>query len=90
MKQLSRFKVIQNTLVYGEYEIRIIPSKSKNKFLENFLKFVVTYKNKEIFRSDENDSLEDIIETIFELEKDDQEYKDRKAFESCLRNLLSK
>lgn len=90
MKNLSRFKVIRNMLVYGEYEIRIIPSKSKNMFLENFLKFVVTYKNKEIFRSDENDSLEDIIETIFELEKDDQEYKDRKAFESCLRNLLSR
>ena len=90
MKKLSRFKVIRNMLVYGEYEIRIIPIKSKNMFLENFLKFVVTYKNKEIFRSDENDSLEDIIETIFELEKDDQEYKDRKAFESCLRNLLSR
>lgn len=90
MKNLSRLKVIQNMLVYGEYEIRIIPSKSKNMFLENFLKFVVTYKNKEILRSNENDSLEDIIETIFELEKDDQEYKDRKAFEACLRNSLSR
>lgn len=47
-------------------------------------------QDKEIFSSDEKDTLEDIIETIFELEKDDQEYKDRKAFESCLRNLLSK
>lgn len=88
MKQLSRFKVIQNILVYSEYKIRIT---SHHKRCEGtYLKFIVYYQNKEIFSSYEKDTLEDIIETIFELEKDDQEYKDREAFESCLRNLLSR
>lgn len=88
MKQLSRFKVIQNMLVYGEYKIRITPYHKRCE--GTYLKFIVYYQDKEIFSNDEKDTLEDIIETIFELEKDDQEYKDRKAFESCLRNLLSK
>ena len=90
MKNLSRLKAEKNTLVYREYKIILTPSKSKNIFIENFLKFVVTFKNNEIFRSNEGDSLEDIIEAIFELEKDDPEYKDRKAFEACLRNLIKK
>lgn len=80
MKYLSRFKVIRNMLVYGEYKIRITP----------YDKYIVYYQDKEIFVGDEKDTLEDTIETIFELEKDDQEYKDRKAFEACLRNLLSR
>ena len=80
MKYLSRFKVIQDTLAYGDYKISLTPQP----------KFVVCYQGREIFSSNEKDTLEDVIEVIFELEKDDQEYKDRKAFESCLRNLLSR
>ena len=83
MKNLSRFKVLNNMLLYGDYKIRIT---SYYKRLEgNYLKFVVYYKDKEIFSSDEKDTLEDIIETIFELEKQDEDYKDREAFQLCLK-----
>ena len=78
MKQLSRFKVIQNMLVYGEYKISITQHP----------KFVVCYKGMEIFSSDEKDTLEDIIEVIFELEKDDQDFKDRESFRLCLAKIL--
>ena len=54
MKQLSRFKVIQNTLVYGDYKISLTPQP----------KFVVCYQGREIFSSDEKDTLEDVIEVI--------------------------
>ena len=80
MKQLSRFKVIQNTLVYGDYKISLTPQP----------KFVVYYQDKEIFSSNEKDTLEDIIEVVFELEKDDQDFKDRKSFQLCLENILEK
>ena len=80
MKQLSRFKVIQNTLVYGDYKISITP----------YDKYTVYYQDKEIFSSDEKDTLEDIIETIFELEKDDQDFKDRESFRLCLTKILEK
>ena len=80
MKQLSRFKVIQNTLVYGDYKISIT----------SHPKFVVCYQDKEIFSSDEEDTLEDIIETVFELEKQDEDYKDRKSFQLCLNKILEK
>ena len=80
MKQLSRFKVIQNTLVYGDYKIS----------LTLYHKFIVYYQDKEIFSSDEKDTLEDIIEVIFELEKDDQDFKDRESFQLCLTKILEK
>ena len=80
MKNLSRFKVIQNTLVYGDYKISITPHP----------KFVVYYQDKEIFSSNEKDTLEDVIEVIFELEKDDQDFKDRESFILCLTNILEK
>ena len=80
MKQLSRFKVIQNTLVYGEYKISITPHP----------KFIVCYQGREIFSSNEKDTLEDVIETIFELEKDDQDFKDRESFRLCLTKILEK
>ena len=86
MKQLSRFKVIQNTLVYGDYKISITPHYERCEGA--YLKFVVYYQDKEIFSSNEKDTLEDIIETIFELEKQDGEYKDRKSFQLCLNNIL--
>ena len=73
-------------LLYGEYKIRI--TSYYKRFEGNYLKFVVSYKDKEIFSSDEKDTLEDIIETIFELEKQDQEYKDRKSFQLCLSKIL--
>ncbi len=65
-------------LVYGDYKISIAPHP----------KFVVYYQDKEIFSSDEKDTLEDIIEVIFELEKDDQDFKDRKAFQLCLEKIM--
>ena len=80
MKQLSRFKVIQNTLVYGDYKISLTP----------YHKFTVYYQDKEIFNCDEKDTLEDIIETIFELEKDDQDFKDRKSFQLSLEKIVEK
>ena len=86
MKQLSRFKVIQNMLVYGEYKIRILPFHNFSE--ENYLKFVVYYQDKEIFSSNEKDTLEDVIEVIFELEKDDQDFKDRESFRLCLAKIL--
>ena len=78
MKQLSRFKVIQNTLVYGDYKISLTPHP----------KFVVCYKDMEIFSNNEKDTLEDVIEVIFELEKDDQDFKDRESFKLCLAKIL--
>ena len=86
MKQLSRFKVIQNALVYGEYKIRITPYCERCDGA--YIKFVVCYQDKEIFSSNEKDTLEDIIETIFELEKQDEDYKDRKSFQLCLNKIL--
>ena len=86
MKNLSRFKVIQNTLVYGEYKIRITPYCERCEGA--YLKFVVCYQGKEIFSSNEKDTLEDIIEVIFELEKDDQDFKDRESFRLCLTKIL--
>ena len=86
MNNLTRFKVIQNTLVYGEYKIRIAPY--YKDFEGDYLKFVVYYKDKEIFSSNEKDTLEDVIEVIFELEKQDEDYKDRKSFQLCLNKIL--
>ena len=86
MKYLSRFKVIQNMLVYGEYKIRILPFHNFSE--EKYIKFVVHYKEKEIFSSNEKDTLEDVIEVIFELEKDDQDFKDRKTFQLCLEKIV--
>ena len=86
MKQLSRFKVIQNTLVYGDYKISITPYCERCE--SAYLKFVVCYQDKEIFSSDEKDTLEDVIEVIFELEKDDQDFKDRESFGLCLTKIL--
>ena len=80
MKQLSRFKVIQNMLVYGDYKISLTP----------YDKYTVYYQDKEIFSSDEKDTLEDVIEVIFELEKDDQDFKDRKTFQLCLEKIVGK
>lgn len=88
MKQLSRFKVVQNTLVYGDYKIRITPY--YRRFEGTYLKFIVCYQGREIFIGDEKDTLEDVIEVIFELEKDDQEYKDRESFQLCLEKILEK
>ena len=80
MKQLSRFKVIQNALVYGDYKISLTP----------YHKFTVYYQGREIFSSDEKDTLEDVIEVIFELEKDDQDFKERKTFQLCLEKIVEK
>lgn len=88
MKNLSSFKVIQNTLVYGDYKISITPYYGRCE--EAYLKFVVCYRDKEIFSSDEKDTLEDVIEVIFELEKDDQDFKDRESFRLCLTKILEK
>ncbi|MEG2307120.1 MAG: hypothetical protein RSB94_07250 [Erysipelotrichaceae bacterium] len=88
MKILTKFKVERNYLVYGDYRIRIIPF---HNFSEgNYLKFVVYYKDKEIFSTNEKDTLEDIIETIFELEKDDQEYKNRESFNKTLHKIIER
>ncbi|MEG2707258.1 MAG: hypothetical protein RR959_07935 [Erysipelotrichaceae bacterium] len=88
MKTLTKFKVERNYLVYSDYKIRIIPF---HNFSEgNYLKFVVHYKDKEIFSANEKDTLEDIIETIFELEKDDQEYKDQEAFNKTLHKIIGR
>ena len=88
MKQLSRFKVIQSTLVYGDYKISIAPYHERCE--GTHLKFTVCYQDKEIFSSDEKDTLEDVIEVIFELEKDDQDFKDRKTFQLCLEKIVEK
>ena len=86
MKNLSRFKVIQNTLVYGDYKISI--AKYYERCEGTYLKFVVYYQDKEIISSNEKDTLEDVIEVIFELEKDDQDFKDREAFQLCLEKIM--
>ena len=88
MKQLSRFKVIQNTLVYGDYDISIAPYYERCDGA--YPKFVVCYQGREIFSSNEKDTLEDAIEVIFELEKDDQDFKDRKTFQLCLEKIVEK
>ena len=81
MKYLSRFKVIQDTLAYGDYKISLTPQP----------KFVVCYQGREIFSSsNEKDTLEDVIEVIFELEKDDQDFKDRESFRLCLEKIVEK
>ena len=88
MKNLSRFKVIKNMLLYGEYKIRIAPYHKRCE--GTYPKFTVYYQDKEIFSSDEKDTLEDVIEVIFELERDDQDFKDRKTFQLCLEKIVEK
>ena len=88
MKQLSRFKVVQNTLMYGDYKISITPYYERCE--GTYHKYIVCYQGREIFSSDEKDTLEDIIEVIFELEKDDQDFKDRESFRVCLAKILEK
>ena len=87
MNNLTRFKVIQNTLVYGDYKISIAPYYERCDGA--YLKFVVCYQGREIFSS-KKDTLEDVIETIFELEKDDQDFKDSESFRLCLTKILEK
>ena len=88
MKQLSRFKVIRNKLMYGDYKIIIAPYCERCE--GEYLKFIVCYQDREIFSSNEKDTLEDIIEVIFELEKDDQEYKDGESFNKTLHKIVKR
>ena len=88
MINLSKFKVDKNCLIYGDYDILTRPT--KNSIFGNYLQYTVYYKKSMLFSSQFGDSLEDIIQVVFELEKDDQDYKDRKAFEKVLNKILNK
>ena len=85
MIDLSKFKVDKNCLIYGDYCIAIKPQ--KDIVYGSYLQYTVSYKNSLIFS---DDNLEDVIQVVFELEKDDQDYKDRKAFEKVLNKILNK
>ena len=86
MQKLSKFKVLHNMLIYGDYSIKMYPLKIKTGVLQ--LQFIIEYKGNVIFTTRGTDSLEDVIEAIFELEKDDSEYKDAKLFNETLQKIV--
>lgn len=90
MQKLSKFKVLHNALIYGDYTIVIYPKKIKIGALQGTLQlqFIVEYKHNVIFTTTGIDSLEDVIEAIFELEKDDSSYKDAKLFNETLQKII--
>jgi hypothetical protein len=90
MQKLSKFKVLHNSLIYGDYSIIIRPKKIDTSALQSTmqLQFIVEYKQNVIFTTTGIDSLEDVVDTIFELEKDDSIYKDTKQFNETLQKII--
>ena len=89
MNYLNQFKVEKNSLSFLDYEIAIKPISVNDVFPKVVLTFHVYHKGSLLFVEDDI-SLEEVMEVVLELAKEDKEYKDRAAFNQTLRTLLNK
>lgn len=89
MNYLNQFKVEKNSLSFLDYKIVIKPVSVNDVFHKAALTFHVHHKGSLLF-VEEDMSLEEVMEVVLELAKEDKEYKDRAAFNQTLRTLLNK
>lgn len=86
MNYLNQFKVKKNSLSFFDYKITIKPVRVNDVFSKTTLTFHVHHKGSLLF-VEEDMSLEDVMEVVLQLAKEDKEYKDRAAFNQTLREL---
>ena len=86
MNYLNQFKVEKNSLSFFDYNITIKPVRVNAIFSKAALTFHVHHKGSLLF-VEEDMSLEEVMEVVLELSKEDKEYKDRAAFNQTLREL---
>lgn len=89
MNYLNQFKVEKNSLSFFDYKIAIKPVRVNDVFSKAALTFHVHHKGSLLF-VEEDVSLEEVMEVVLQLAKEDKEYKDRAAFNQTLRNMLNK
>lgn len=89
MNYLNQFKVENNSLSFFDYKITIKPVRVNEVFSKAALTFHVNHKGSLLF-VEEDMSLEEVMEVVLQLAKEDKEYKDRAAFNETLRTLLKK
>lgn len=89
MNYLNQFKVEKNYLSFFDYKITIKSTIVNDVFSKSALTFHVHNKGSLLF-VEEDISLEEVMEVVLELAKEDKEYKDRAAFNQTLRMLLNK
>lgn len=89
MNYLNQFKVENNSLSFLDYKITIKPVSINHVFSNAALTFHVHHKGSLLF-VEEDMSLEEVMEVVLQLAKEDKEYKDRAAFNQTLRTLLNK
>ena len=89
MNYLNQFKVEKNSLSFFDYKIAIEPVRVNDVFSKAALTFHVHHKGSLLF-VEEDVSLEEVMEVVLQLAREDKEYKDRAAFNQTLRNMLNK
>lgn len=89
MNYLNQFKVENNSLSFLGYKITIRPIYANGLFSKSALTFHVHHKGSLLF-VEEDMSLEEVMEVVLQLAKEDKEYKDRASFNQTLRNMLKK
>ena len=89
MNHLNQFKVEKNSLSFLDYKITIKPVSVNDVFSKVALTFHVHHNGSLLF-VEEDMSLEEVMEVVLQLAKEDKEYKDRAAFNQTLRKLLNK
>ena len=89
MNYLNQFKVEKNSLSFFDYKIAMKPVRVNGVFSKAALTFHVHHKGSLLF-VEEDVCLEEVMEVVLQLAKEDKEYKDRAAFNQTLRALLNK
>ena len=89
MNYLNQFKVKNNSLSFLDYKINIKPTYVHHVLTKVILTFHVHHKGSLLF-VEEDMSLEEVMEVVLQLAKEDKEYKDRAAFNQTLITLLNK
>ena len=89
MNYLNQFKVENNSLSFLDYKITMKPVSVNDVFSKAALTFHVHHKGSLLFVEDDI-SLEEVMEVVLQLAKEDKEYKDRAAFNQTLIALLNK
>ena len=89
MNYLNQFKVEKNSLSFLDYKITIKAVSVSDVFSKAALTFHVHHKGSLLF-VEEDMSLEEVMEVVLQLAKEDKEYKDRATFNQTLRTLLNK
>lgn len=89
MNYLNQFKVKKNSLSFLDYKVTIKPTYVHHVLPKVILTFHVHHKGGLLF-VEEDMSLEEVMEVVLQLAKEDKQYKDRAAFNKTLRTLLNK